>query len=58
MTHEEWIESLKYKHDHFGFGIRQGHYDVLNDKKTFESLVLNEDSNHWFIYELAIRDKK
>lgn len=58
MTHKEWLDELKFKHNPFGFGIRQGHYDVLKDKQLFKSFVLNEDSNYWFIYELAVRVKK
>ncbi|EON7637071.1 hypothetical protein ABV23_RS01095 [Escherichia coli] len=58
MTHQEWLDELKFKHDHFGFGVRQGHYDILKDKNKFKSFVLDEDSNRWFIYELAVRGKK
>lgn len=58
MTHEEWMAMRKERYDQFGNGIGDGHYDILRDKNKFESYVLDEDGNRWFIYELAVRDKK
>ena len=58
MTHEEWLDLLKNKYDRFGNGIIDGHYDILRNKCKFACSVLDENSNHWIIFELAIRDKK
>lgn len=58
MTHEEWMAMMKERYDQFCNGICDGHYDVLRDKYKFESYVLDENGNRWFIYELAVRDKK
>jgi hypothetical protein len=58
MTHEEWLAMMKKRYDQFGNGFIDGHFDILRDKYKFESYVLDEDGNRWFIYELAVRDKK
>lgn len=57
MTHEEWLEELKNKHDRHGYGLVDYHWAVIRDKHLFGRHI-SESNNGWFIWEIAVREEK